>query len=76
MVLLALFGTNTNHTTYTYLDVRIDDMNRTIKKLLIETASIIGPGIPGYAGFEWYVAYRIQRGCGMDDTLLRPYKLT
>ena len=42
-------------------------MNRTLKKILIWTASIIGIGIIGYLGFVGYVVYSITSGCGMDD---------
>jgi len=42
-------------------------MNRTTKKILIWTFSIIGIGIIGYIGFVGYVMYTFASGCGMDD---------
>jgi len=42
-------------------------MNKTIKRILIWTASIIGLGIIGYIGFTIYVVYLFTSGCGMDD---------
>ena len=42
-------------------------MNKTTKKILIWTFSIIGIGILGYIGFVGYVMYTFASGCGMDD---------
>ena len=42
-------------------------MNKTTKKILIWTFSIIGFGILGYIGFVGYVMYTFASGCGMDD---------
>ena len=42
-------------------------MNKTTKKILIWTFSIIGIGIIGYIGFVGYVMYTFASGCGMDD---------
>ncbi len=42
-------------------------MNKTVKKILICTASIIGIGVIGYIGFIGYVLYTFNSGCGMDD---------
>ena len=42
-------------------------MNKTTKKILIWTFSIIGIGIIGYIGFVGYVLYTFASGCGMDD---------
>jgi len=42
-------------------------MNKTVKKILIWTASIIGVGVIGYIGLVGYVLYSFGSGCGMDD---------
>ncbi|WP_271424167.1 hypothetical protein [Aequorivita sinensis] len=42
-------------------------MNKTTKKILIWTFSILGIGIIGYIGFVGYVMYTFVSGCGMDD---------
>ena len=42
-------------------------MNKTLKKFLIWTASIIGIGIIGYVGFVGFVIHTFSNGCGMDD---------
>jgi|TARA_B110000090_G_C13239691_1_gene391993 hypothetical protein len=42
-------------------------MNKTTKKILIWTFSIIGIGILGYIAFVGYVMFTFASGCGMDD---------
>lgn len=42
-------------------------MNKTVKKILVGIASIIGIGIIGSIGFVGYVIYSFSSGCGMDD---------
>lgn len=42
-------------------------MNKTLKKILIWAASIIGIGVIGYVGFVGYVLFTFSSGCGMDD---------
>ena len=56
-------------------------MNKTTKKILIWTFSIIGIGIIGYIGFVGYVMYTFTSGCGMDDgsfeaVLIDPIKIS
>lgn len=42
-------------------------MNKTTKKILILTISIIGIGIIGFIGYVGYVVFSFTSGCGMDD---------
>lgn len=42
-------------------------MNKTVKKIIIWTASILGIGVIAYLGFVAYVVYTFSSGCGMDD---------
>jgi hypothetical protein len=42
-------------------------MNKTVKKIIIWTASIIGIGVIAYLGFVAYVIFSFSSGCGMDD---------
>ena len=42
-------------------------MNKTIKKILIWTPSIIVMGIIGYIGFVAYLVFSYSSGCGMND---------
>jgi hypothetical protein len=42
-------------------------MNKTVKKIIIWTASIIGIGVITYLGFVAYAVYSFTSGCGMDD---------
>ena len=51
-------------------------MNRTVKKIIIWTASIIGIGVIGYLGFVAYVVYSFSSGCGMDDGPFSAIKTT
>ena len=56
-------------------------MNKTTKKILIWTFSIIGIGIVGYIGLFCYVLYSFGSDCGMDDgpfkaVLIDPIEIT
>jgi hypothetical protein len=42
-------------------------MTKTLKKIIIVIASIIGIGVIAYLGFVLFVVYTFTRGCGMDD---------
>lgn len=51
-------------------------MNKTVKKIIIWTASIIGVGVICYFGFVAYVLYSFTSGCGMDDGPFSAVKTT
>ncbi|WP_194778653.1 hypothetical protein [Pararhodonellum marinum] len=42
-------------------------MNKTAKKIIIWSASILGIGVIAYLGFVAYVVFSFTSGCGMDD---------
>ena len=42
-------------------------MNKTVKKIIIWTASILGIGVIAYLSFVAYAVYTFSNGCGMDD---------
>ncbi|MEO9258266.1 MAG: hypothetical protein ABI207_07785 [Crocinitomicaceae bacterium] len=42
-------------------------MNKTVKKIIIWTASIIGVGVITYLCFVAYAVYVFTSGCGLDD---------
>lgn len=51
-------------------------MNKTVKKIIIWTASIIGIGVIAYLGFVAYVVYSLTSGCGMDDGPFKAITIT